>query len=135
MALNLQIVINRMMANHSGTDDSLTAAAEFDDSHERFFGMRKTYFFILSSKVLRCAHLPIYLHFGRENCKPFNCYPSNFGATQRTFSLAIFSLANFYTCDVTISQQCPFFLSGIHSSDLDRWGTEHRFSSWWYAKQ
>ena len=51
MALNLQIVINRMMANHSSTDDSLTAAAGFDDSHERFFGMRKINFFIVSSKV------------------------------------------------------------------------------------
>ena len=66
MALNLQIVINRMMANHSSTDDSLTAAAGFDDSHERFFGMRKINFFIVLQSIEVCAFANIFALRKRE---------------------------------------------------------------------
>ena len=66
MALNLQIVINRMMANHSSTDDSLTAAAGFDDSHEIFFGMRKINFFIVLQSIEVCAFANIFALRKRE---------------------------------------------------------------------
>ena len=66
MTLNLQIVINRMMANHSSTDDSLTAAAGFDDSHERFFGMRKINFFIVLQSIEVCAFANIFALRKRE---------------------------------------------------------------------
>ena len=124
MALNLQIVINRMMANHSSTDDSLTAAAGFDDSHERFFGMRKINFFIVLQSIEVCAFANIFALRKRElqtvqllSVKLW-CYTKNIFPGHIFFGQLLYMWCDNFT---TMS----FFPIG-YSSDLDRWGTEHR---------